>query len=164
MFNFMITATKYVLADWQRFLIGGLIVISAIIAIEGILKAVLFNKVKNKTLKKVLLAFSSIALVFPTSAVYLWLEKIPFDYYWYSVLVLSILTVLSYWLYENTAFRNLFSFVSKKILIKLRDILDKAFSSDTTDLTKEISTAYAELKKDTQKKLSETKNTDLKNL
>lgn len=163
MLNFVVSTTKLLLADWQRFLIGGIIVISAIIAIEGILKIAMFDKIKNKTVKKVLLAFTSIVLVFPVTAIYFWLEKIAFTYYFYGVAVLSVLTVLSYWAYENTAFRNLVGFVGKKILLKVKNILDKAFTEDNVNVIQEIDKAYKDLKTETKNKV-QSKSSDLKNL
>lgn len=94
------------LANWQKALYGGIIVVSAVIVIMGILK-VAFNKINNKLLRKFLLSFSSVVLVLPVTAIYFAGAGINFDYYWVGYGLCAFATIIVYWLYENTCLRDL---------------------------------------------------------
>lgn len=94
------------LANWETALIGGVIVVSAVIVIMGALKF-LFNKIKNKYLRKFLLSFSSVLLAMPATAIYFVSSGISFDYYWIGYAMTAFATIIAYWFYENTCLREL---------------------------------------------------------
>lgn len=98
-------------ANWQRALLGGLIVISTVITLVGALKMIAIDKIPNKLVRKIVLAFSSVVLAFPITALYFLGDGINFEYYWVGSGLCSVATILVYWLYENTGCRNLIHYV-----------------------------------------------------
>lgn len=94
------------LENWKQALIGGAIVISAVIVIMGMIKK-LFDKVPNKYLRKFLLALTSVVLVLPVSAIYFVCAGIDYKYFWGDYALLASATIVVYWLYENTCLREL---------------------------------------------------------
>lgn len=126
----LIFVIELILANWQRVLTGGVILTSAIIFLIGVLKkAKVYDKITNKGLRKVVLAFSSIVLVFPAVALYFVADGINFDYYWYGCAGASIATILTYWFYENTQLRSLIDFIGEKTVYKYFGVLVSAFAS-----------------------------------
>lgn len=155
--EFIINTTKLVLCDWYRFLIGGIIVVCAIIVLEGILKKAFLGKVANKLLRKVLLSMASLALVFPATALYFVSDNIPFDYYWYGCVVVSVLTIITYWLYENTALRNAIAYIGNKTVVKFATVLYYAVKNpDTVNVKNELCKTNKELKKAVKDKIQST--------
>lgn len=94
------------LENWRQVLVGGAIVISAVIVIMGMIKK-LFDKVPNKYLRKFLLALTSVVLVLPVSAIYFVCAGIDYQYFWGDYALLAGATIITYWLYENTCLREL---------------------------------------------------------
>lgn len=122
-------------ANWQEALIGGVIVVCAIIVFVGVLKKIIFNKISNKLVRKVVLAFTSVVLAMPATALYFVGAQVNFEYYWYASAMVAILTILGYWLYENTGLRNAISYIGTNVVIKyataIVDILkNKTSASD----------------------------------
>jgi hypothetical protein len=163
MIDFIVATTNGIFANWERFLIGGVIVVCAIIVLEGLLKKFLIGKIENKLLRKVILSLTSLVLVFPATAIYFVSDNIPFDYYWFGCIVVAVLTIITYWLYENTALRNAIAFIGNKTIVKFATILYNAVTKneEPKDVRSELYTATQELKKATKKKLNETDITKL---
>lgn len=95
------------LMNLERAFYGYLIVVSAIIVLMGLLKKAAFNKIGNKTLRKVSLAFTSLVLVLPFTALYFMGDNINFKYYWIGCAMNGFALIVTYWFYENTALRDL---------------------------------------------------------
>lgn len=111
---------QWILSDWKTVLLGGLIVVSVVIFLMGVLKKILFDKVKNKMLRKTLLSFSSIILVAPATAVWIVSKGWSWDWnvFWTLYAVNSVATVLIYWFYEGTHVRELLSLIGKNTIAK----------------------------------------------
>ena len=154
--EFVINTTKLVLTDWYRFLLGGIIVVCAIIVLEGILKKAFLGKVKNKLLRKVLLAMASLILVFPATALYFVSDNISFDYYWYGCVVVAILTIVGYWLYENTALREGIGFIGNKTIVKFATVLYYSVKNPERNIKADLYATNKELKKTVKDKLEKT--------
>lgn len=105
------------LENWRQAILGGLIVVSAVIVIMGLIKK-LFNKIQNKLLRKFLLALTSIVMVLPISAIYFVSAGIDYKYFWADYGLLSAATVVTYWLYENTCLRELIHKIGSKTIGK----------------------------------------------
>lgn len=159
---------RILMANWQRAITGGIIVACAVIFIMGILKKACFGKIKNKLLRKVVLSFAPIIMAFPTTALYFVSDNIPFQWYWYACALISVLTILMYWLYENTGLRDLITLIGCKTVDKYATVLLAAFvTAKGIDETKNQLTMNTEQLKDEVKK--ELKNQykedpDLKNI
>lgn len=113
-FEFFETAIQVALANWQRAVIGGAIVVSSLIVFLGALKSIVFDRVKNKYVRKSLLAFTSLALILPFTAIYFLIDRINFDYYWVACIILAPTVIVVYWLYENTNLRELIKKIGEK--------------------------------------------------
>lgn len=136
---------KLILQHWQTALIGGLAVVCVIIVIMGMLKKFCFNKIKSKLLRKIALAFSSIVMVFPATALYFLSSSIDFKYYFYSCLALIVATIVIYWFYENTGLRNVINLIGKKTIENFAAVVATSFSQNTNnEETKEMLVDTAE--------------------
>lgn len=157
----------FIVANWQNLLLGCIIVFSAVIVVMGILKKAVFNKIANKLVRKILLAFGSVILSLPFTALYDVADGIPFDYYWVDAIVNAVATVLAYWLYENTGLRNFIGYIGKKALCVFVKIFANTIDTEKPDV-KLIQSQVNDLKKEVKTevvKSSKKINSDtLKNL
>lgn len=119
MLNFISRFISYYIGDWKNVFIGALIVMGVVIFLMGILKNALFNRIKNKLLRKVLLSFCSLALVLPATFAYSIYQGLDMQYFWALYALNAIGTIVVYWFYENTGFRNLLSLIGRNTLVRL---------------------------------------------
>lgn len=125
--NNLYTIFKVAMENWQEALLGGIILTSAIIMMVGILKKFIFSKIQNKLVRKVVTAFSPVILVFPSTALYFLGTNINFDYYWVACGLVEVGTIVTYWLYENTLFRNVIATIGNNTIVKVFNALCKSF-------------------------------------
>jgi hypothetical protein len=106
--------------NWERALMGGVLVPCTVIFIMGVMKRLLAKTrlFTNKNVRKAFLAFVSLAMAFPITAFYFFADGISFDYYWLGCLGNCMLTIVTYWLYENTCLRNLIHVIGEKTVGK----------------------------------------------
>lgn len=123
-------------------LVGGLIVVGVVMFLLGILKGVLFNRIKNKLIRKIILSFGSLVLVIPFTYIYILYNGIDISQFLLYYAVHSLETILVYWLYENTGLRNFVLFVGEKTVLGFFDKLKR-----TQDLKKSIEEQLNESKK-----------------
>ena len=132
---------------------------SAIIVAIGLLKPVLFDKIKNKHIRKVALSFSNVGACFICALVLFFVKDWDFKYYLVSAIALTISCIVTYWLYENTCLRNLIGTIGS---IALKKIAGIAFIAVNTDDINEIKTeakkASDELKAQTYKAIKKAKD------
>lgn len=157
----------YILANLQDFVLGGFIVACVTIAIMGILKKVVFNRITNKLARKSALAFSSVIVVLPVTAFSLVGNEIGLQHFWCIYAANAVLTVFTYWLYENTGLRDLIGFTGNTILKKYATIVYGIIQGDDADTAKtklvDTNTALREaIKKNVKKPKKDDK--DLKNV
>lgn len=124
------------LQNWQKALVGGIVVVSAVIVIMGALKF-LFNKINNKLLRKSLLAFSSVLLAMPATAIYFVSANISFDYYWIGYAMTAFATIITYWFYENTCLRDLIQKIGTLTIGRLWGMLIEKISGKNAKETYE---------------------------
>lgn len=136
------------IAKWQTVLLGGIILACAIIFLTGVLKKLIVGKIGNKLLRKVALSLLSLVMVFPATALYFVSESVSFEYYLYACVGVSILTVLTYWLYENTGLRNLIGLIGEKTVGKYFNVLVASFTAkkSNAETKNELTSATADLK------------------
>lgn len=115
--EWIVSNATYFLSNWEDLLMGGAIVVSVVIFLMGVLKGLLLNKIKNELARKVILAWTSLIVVLPVTALYLVVKGANMDHFWFIYTVNCVITVLTYWLYENTALRNSLHAVGKKIVM-----------------------------------------------
>ena len=111
---------EYFLTSGNDLLLGGVIVVSSVIALLGILKSLKpIKNIKNATLRKVLLSWLSIALTVVGTLISFYVSELKQDHAVSVCVINSVSTVLVYWLYENTALRSLIQALIKKTLCVL---------------------------------------------
>jgi hypothetical protein len=166
----MTNVIQALLNNWQQAVTGGIIVSCAVIFIMGCLKRFLDKTpLKNYPYaRKAVLAFGSLLLTFPMTALYFVADKIPFDYYWYGCALMCVGTIVTYWLYENTALRKAIHAVGAKTVGKYWGIFYEAYVEHKTnkDTSNRLAMTTAELgevvKKELKKHVKE--DNDLKGL
>jgi hypothetical protein len=153
----IITVFNAMISNWQDVLMGGVILTCAIIFVMGILKTVVLGKITNKLVRKIVLAFTSLFLVFPSTALYFVSDNINFDYYWYACALVGVATIVTYWFYENTGFRNLIHLIGQKTVGKYVAIIEAAALSDQSDdVTKaQLITVNTELKQTVKEEVAQ---------
>ena len=157
-------------AHYNDIIVIGFIMVSAIIVAIGLLKPILFNKIENKLIRRVSLALASVVACFATVLVYFLINDYGLMYYTESAIALTVMCIVTYWLYEFTCLRELIGIVGK---IALKKVANLAFIAVTKDDINEIKTEAKkvanELKTQTQNTLKKATNEikedkDLKNL
>lgn len=139
-----------------------IIMISTVIVLMGILKRLVFNRIKSKALRCVALSFTSLALVYAATAIYFAINVIDFKWFLPCGTLICIAMIVTYWFYENTQARagihKIGSFVITtlfaKILAKVKGVADS---------TEKIGGAIDDFLKSTEKK-NEIKKDDLTKL
>lgn len=153
---------------FNNIIVYGFMIVSAIIVAIGLLKPILFNKIPNKQVRKVALAFSNVATCFISVLVIFLIKGWNFEYYILTASALSIGCIVTYWLYENTCLRNLIGTIGNIALKKLANIALVVFTKDDiNELKTEVNKIGKELKADTRKAIKKATNNednDLKGL
>lgn len=164
----MSVMAKFLFLNWHRAVLGGIIVACSVIFLMGILKKIVFNRVQHKLARKVLLSFFSVVLVMPITAIYFVTDNISFTWYWWGCLLTAMLTILTYWLYENTGLRNVIGLVGELTVNKWVKVIYVAFMNkmDNAALKNQLAMTTAELKEEVRKEIHNTikEDKDLKGL
>lgn len=119
MIDWIVSLTDYIFSNWQSLLVGGLVVMGVVIFLMGVLKKLVFNRLQNKLLRKVILSFFSLILVLPATVLSILYNKFDMDYFWVFYTVNAFGTIIVYWFYENTGLRNLLALIGKNTVLKL---------------------------------------------
>ena len=170
MFNKLLFYFNLAMTNFEKIFVTGLIMVSAIIVVIGVLKICFFNKIKNKLLRKSLLAFTNVASCFVTTVGYFLVEELNFNYFWFSAICLSVFSILVYWIYENTCLRNLIEKIGKLAIKKLSSVGIQLFTTDEKiALEKELKVVVDEIETQVKKELKQTikatkQDQELKNL
>ena len=157
MVEFIKTGLFYLASNLQDIFVYTVVMVSAIIVAIGLLKPVVFNKIKSKQWRKVALSFSNVGACFISALVLFCIKSWNFKYYLAFAIALTISCIVTYWLYENTCLRNLIETIGK---IALRKFGNVAFLAVTTDEMEEIKNeakkATAEIKAMTKDAIQQT--------
>lgn len=149
--------------DGQQFIIMGVVMVSAIIVLIGLLKPFTFDKIPYKELRRAALALTNVGFSFAATAICFWIYSIPFMYYWYGAVLVTVATILTYWLYECTPLRSTIHFIGSHTLGKLIPVFFNN-KNDVDKLKKELQNVGNELTKTAKKSLTDTSDKELKNL
>ena len=166
MLDSILRVMPLVTEHFNNIIVYGFMIVSAIIVAIGLLKPILFNKIPNKNIRKVALAFSNVALCFISVLVIFLVKGWNFEYYIATATALSVGCIVTYWFYENTCLRNLIGTVGNIALKKLASIAFIVFTKDDiNELKTEVKKITKELKKDTKNALKKAnEDNDLKGL
>lgn len=146
----------------QEYLWIGVLMVSAIIVLIGIIKPKTFDKIKNQTIRSIALSLASIAMCFAGTAITFWTKGISFQYFVISAMVVSVFMVLTYWAYAQLGFKKLIHWIGAKALGKFFGILSSA--KDIEEFKAQISYLPTEIKSATKKAKDTTTDKELKNL
>lgn len=143
-------------ANWQEALIGGVIVVCAIIVFLGVLKNLFFDKITIKLVRKIVLAALSIVLAMPATALYFVCAQIAFTYYWYAYALVCVATIIGYWLYENTGLRALILYIGNNVIVKYATVVFQALKNKLSqkDIETLVATATTAAQAETQSAIS----------
>ena len=161
---------KYFGAHYNDIIVNVVIMVSAIIVAIGILKPFLFNRIKNKHVRKAVLAFSNVAGCFIAALIYFFVRDWNLAHYPLAALALSVVCVMTYWLYENTCLRNLIEVVGGIALRKALSVLGTAVTNDDvkavkTEYKNAVDQIHSVTKVELKKVVSKSNmDKDLKNL
>jgi hypothetical protein len=152
----------FFLQDWKDLVLLGVAVISVIIVLLDILKLKLFNKIKWKPVRRSCLALSNVLLCFVAVAYKFSVEKCSYDYYLETSILVSISSIILYWVYKNFYIRDSFIAIGKFTVKKVCLIVAKSMDGESEDeIMKEISIAKKEIKEKAKKEISTVaKNVD----
>lgn len=164
MLDSILRVMPLVTEHFNNIIVYGFMIASAIIVAIGLLKPILFNKIPNKNIRKVALAFSNVALCFISVLVIFLIKGWNFEYYIATATALSVGCIVTYWFYENTCLRNLIGTVGNIALKKLASIAFIVFTKDDiNELKTEVDKITKELKEDTKNALKKAnEDNDLK--
>ena len=144
---------------YQDIIVCGLIMVSAIIVAIGFLKPFVFNKIKNKNLRKATLAFTNVGACFATVFVYFLVKGFPLENYWVTATALAITSILVYWFYENTCLRNLIELIGNLVLRRvLKASLFALTTEDINAVKEELKNTSEELKAFTKTEFKKATN------
>jgi hypothetical protein len=122
-------------------------------------------------LRKFALAFSTILFSFAATAGYFLVEHIEdWEFYLHSSVGVSLLCIITYWLYENTCLRDLFDKIGSATIRKFVKIATMFFDDkDKKEIEAEVDKVKAELKASTKAELKKAsksvkKDRELENL
>jgi hypothetical protein len=125
----------------------GAIMVSAVITLIGILKPILFDRIRCKLLRKAILATSNIFLSFVSTAFYFLFDGRNWDWYVYASCVTAITCVLTYFVYENYGLRDGIHKIGTLALNKFGKIAKLWFNkAPNAKIESEVKQAKAELK------------------
>ena len=159
MFYYINALLSFCETNYSDIIVYVVAMVSAIIVAIGLLKPLIFNKIPNKSVRKVALAFSNVALCFIASVILFFAKGWCWDYYLTAAIALSVCCIITYWLYENTCLRNLIETVGTIVLRKVAGVAILAVTTDDVKRVKTaVETAAKEVKASTKNELTKTAN------
>ena len=126
---------QMVVADWQNFLLGGIVIVSAIIVAIGIIKPLITKKFTNAHAKKGILAGLDVVFSFAGTALQFWVTEMPFNHYVVASIMHLVATIVVYWLYENTSLRDVIHTIGSAALSGVRSVVVSNFAKGNTTTT-----------------------------
>ena len=135
----------------EDIILWGIIAVSVIIFLLGIVKHYGFNKIKNDEVRGTVTAFSSIIACFVAVLLRFLINGYTFEHYLLASVCLSFSCIVVYFLYEFTRLRKFIHVVGK---FALKKIFKTALSAeDLESLKVELKGAGNEIKAYTKKEL-----------
>ena len=151
------TMLSFIGANYKDVIVQGLIMVSAIIVGIGLLKPLVFNKIKNKNLRKVALAVSNIAACFLAILITFIVQGWSFEHYLTASIALTLSCIITYWFYENTCLRNLIDTIGSTVISKVLSVSAAAIKKgDVEEVKAELKKAGDELKNLTKQEIKKT--------
>ena len=158
MLNNMKNMLLYFGAHSTDIIVSVVIMVSAIIVAIGFLKPILFDRIKNKELRKVALAVSNVAASFISAFGYFVKEGWDFKYYVLASLALTVACIITYYVYETIpGMRKLIGGLGAAAIGKVFNVaLLAATTNDDNVVKAEFQNATVELKDTTRQELKKS--------
>lgn len=155
MLNNMKNMLLYFGAHSTDIIVSVVIMVSAIIVVIGFLKPILFDRIKNKELRKAALAASNIVSSFICAFVYFVTEGWNFKYYVLASLALAVACIITYYVYETIpGMRKLIGGLGTAAISKVFNVALLAATTDDANAVKtEFQNTTVELKDTTRLEL-----------
>lgn len=157
--EWILTTARYFLSEWEALLVGGVVVVSAVIFLMGVLKKLVIDRISNSLVRKIVLSWSSVLLVLPVTAISVICNGFDWSNFWAIYAVNAVATIILYWLYENTAIRNALAFLGSRAVTKF---ISGVVTQDLTKVTTQINQEAENLLKSSNKSTSKYRDDDLK--
>jgi hypothetical protein len=142
---------EFIKPNLSNFIVEGVIMVSAIIAFMGILKKYFFDKIQNKTIRKIFLSLTSLIFAFVGTAIKFLVEGKNAEHYLYMAIPIAISTIVVYWFYESFGIRQgvhkLGNLTLNKVWTMLLNILKKVFSGKKVNVANEVLAGLDTVKK-----------------
>jgi hypothetical protein len=159
----IVSVAKKLFAEWQTLAYVGAIMVSTVITLIGILKPIIFDRIRCKLLRKMLLATSNIVFSFLATAVYFLVDGRNWEWYVCASWVTAITCVLTYFVYENYGLRDGIHKVGTLAINKFGKILYLIWRRESpTKIDAEIEKAHNELKATVRTEIKPTKKSNKK--
>lgn len=166
--NYFAGLGGYVAIDGQKILMGGVTVVGVVIFLMGILKNLsVVKNMKNKTIRKIVLSWLSIILTVGITVLSVWLNELKQEHFWVICLVNSIGTILLYWVYENTAVRDLFALIGRNTIAKIfakKPKTEKEAKQLASEIREDVESLLYPITLKSEAPVNRYKDDDLKNL
>ena len=154
-------------ANYNDILVNVVVMVSLIITIIGLAKPIIFNRIKNKELRKAALALTNVAACFLAAFIYFLRRDWNFDYYVLASVALSMASIFTYYLYETIPYvRSIIGGIGQNALSRILNVSLLAVATDDANAVKtELKNAKAETKLELTKVANKIKeDKDLKGL
>ena len=110
---------EFILSDWRSILVGGAVIVGVVMFLVGCFKVSIGNRIKNKALRKTILSFLSLVLVFPITAAYILYNGWSWEYYWWMSGLFAVATIVIYHFYEGYHVREGLMWIGKNTVGKI---------------------------------------------
>ena len=129
-----------------------IIMVSLIIAVIGFFKPFAFDKIKNKDIRKAVLALTNVGANFVAAFVYFLSKGWNFKYYFLASIALTFCSIITYYVYETVpGARKFIGGLGRTAIGKIFNVALIAATTDDVDTVRaEIKNATAQLKTTTK--------------
>ena len=154
-------------ANYNDILVNVVVMVSLIITIIGLAKPIIFNRIKNKELRKATLALTNVVACFISAFIYFIRRDWNFDYYVLASVALSMASIFTYYLYETIPYvRTIIGGIGQNALSRILNVSLLAVATDDANaVNTELKNAKVETKLELTKVATKIKeDKDLKGL
>ena len=139
---------RFFTANHYDIIVAVTIMVSVIIVVIGFCKALWFDRIRNKEIRRVVLALTNVAACYVSALGYFLREGWDFKYYPIAGFALTLASIFTYYVYETVPkLRPFISGIGKAALGKVFHIgLVAATTEDPNTVKAAVATASAELK------------------
>ena len=138
--DWIISTAYYVFTNWWNILVGGAITVGLVIFLMGAFKLLVKKKLsKHPIIYKVIMAWGSLILTLPITAVIVFYREMTMAHFWVTYVINCLGVIVIYWLYENSTVRDQLGKLGKKLFGSLL-----SSGGDPTSIHNAVSTASKE--------------------